>query len=108
MTAKINPIFNCIITNVPGYQAPLYLRGARMVSNMGMTPIYNGVGLLITIFSYAGALTISATSCPKIMPDIDLFVHYVEEALGELEAPWRTKMSRYTLTKTWTLPRNCC
>ena len=57
-----------------------------MVSNMGMTPIYDGVGLLITIFSYAGALTISATSCPEIMPDIDLFVHYVEKALSELEA----------------------
>ena len=85
VTGQINPIFNCVITNVPGPQTPVYLCGARMVANMGMTPIYDGVGLLITIFSYAGTLTVSATSCPEIMPDVDRFVRYVEEALAELE-----------------------
>ena len=85
VTGRINPIFNCVITNVPGPQTPVYLCGARMVANMGMTPIYDGVGLLITIFSYAGTLTISATSCPEIMPDVDRYVQYVEEALAELE-----------------------
>ena len=85
ITKRINPIFNCVITNVPGSQSPLYLHGARMLSTMGMTPIYDGVGLLITVFSYAGAVTITATSCPEIMPDTDVFVGYVEESLGELE-----------------------
>lgn len=86
VTAWINPIFNCIVTNVPGSQAPLYLHGARMVANIGMTPIYDGVGLAITIFSYAGALTISATSCRSLMADIDLFMRDIEDALLELEA----------------------
>lgn len=86
VTAWINPIFNCIITNVPGSQAPLYLQGSQMVANMGMTPIYDGVGLAITIFSYAGALTISATSCRALMPDVDLFLRDMEDALHELEA----------------------
>lgn len=85
ITRRINPIFNCVITNVPGSQAPLYLHGARMLSTMGMTPIYDGVGLLITVFSYAGSVTITATSCPEIMPDTDVFVGFVEEALVELE-----------------------
>jgi hypothetical protein len=85
VTGRINPIFNCVITNVPGAQTPLYLHGATMVANMGMTPIYDGVGLMITIFSYAGALTISATSCREIMPDVARFMDDVEEALVELE-----------------------
>jgi hypothetical protein len=86
VTAWINPIFNCIVTNVPGSQAPLFLHGAQMVANIGMTPIYDGVGLAITIFSYAGALTISATSCRALMADIDLFMRDLEDALLELEA----------------------
>ncbi len=85
VTGHINPIFNCVITNVPGAQAPLYLYGAPMVANMGLTPIYDGVGLMITIFSYMGMLTLSATSCRGLMPDVDLFLRYVEEALAELE-----------------------
>jgi hypothetical protein len=60
---------------------------------MGMTPIYDGVGLLITIFSYAGTLTISATSCPEIMPDVDRFVGYVEESLAELEVAFAPSSS---------------
>ena len=86
VTEVINPIFNCVITNVPGSQAPMYLHGARMLMSVGMTPIYDGVGLLLTIFSYAGVLTVTASSCPEIMPDIDRFVRYVEEALVELES----------------------
>ena len=84
MTEKINPIFNCIITNVPGAQTPLYLHGARMIANLGLTPIYDGVGLAITIFSYAGALTISANTCRTLMPDVALFLRDVEAAVEEL------------------------
>ena len=84
ITEKINPIFNCIITNVPGAQRPLYLHGAQMIANLGLTPIYDGVGLAITIFSYAGALTISANTCRTLMPDVALFLRDVEAAVEEL------------------------
>lgn len=85
VTGRINPIFNCVITNVPGSPVPLYLHGARMIRTLGMTPIYDGVGLLITVFSYAGTVTLTATSCSEIMPDTDLFMGCVEESLAELE-----------------------
>jgi WS/DGAT/MGAT family acyltransferase len=84
VTEKINPIFNCIITNVPGVQTPLYLHGAQMIANLGLTPIYDGVGLAITIFSYAGALTISANTCRTLMPDVALFLRDIEAAVEEL------------------------
>lgn len=85
VTGRINPIFNCVITNVPGSPVSLYLHGARMIRTLGMTPIYDGVGLLITVFSYAGTVTLTATSCSEIMPDTDIFVGYVQESLAELE-----------------------
>ncbi|MEM9850131.1 MAG: wax ester/triacylglycerol synthase family O-acyltransferase, partial [Bacteroidota bacterium] len=81
-----NPIFNLTITNVPGPQFPLYLAGHKLLSIMGMAPIIDGMGLIITIFSYDGHMTISSTSDIKSMPDIDLFSRYIRESANELEA----------------------
>ncbi len=80
-----NPVFNVTITNVPGPQIPLYLNGHKLVSIMGMAPIIDGMGLIITIFSYNGRITISPTSDANTMPDIDVFTKYLLESANELE-----------------------
>jgi WS/DGAT/MGAT family acyltransferase len=81
----IPPPFNVIITNVPGPQKPFYLAGHKLLFNMGMGPIYDGVGLIIPVLSYNSTLTISPTSCAKLMPDIELFCGYIRESVDELE-----------------------
>ncbi|MEL6853412.1 MAG: WS/DGAT domain-containing protein, partial [Bacteroidota bacterium] len=81
-----NPVFNVTITNVPGPQFPLYLNGHKLLSVMGMAPIIDGMGLIITVFSYNGLLTISPTSDANTMPDIDVFTRYLRESANELEA----------------------
>ena len=81
-----NPVFNVVITNVPGPQFPLYINGHKLLSVMGMAPIIDGMGLIITVFSYNGLLTISPTSDAKTMPDIDKFSRYLRESANELEA----------------------
>lgn len=81
-----NPVFNLTITNVPGPQFPLYLAGHKLLSIMGMAPIIDGMGLIITVFSYDGHMTISSTSDMTSMPDIDLFSKYIRESANELEA----------------------
>jgi len=80
------PVFNVTITNVPGPQFPIYMAGSKMLHVMGMAPIIDGMGLIITVLSYDGKLTISPTSCAKTMPDIDKFSRYILEAANELEA----------------------
>lgn len=80
-----NPLFNVVITNVPGPQMDLYIAGHRLLATMGMAPIIDGMGLIITVLSYHGVLSISPTSCPKLMPDIDKFARYLREAANELE-----------------------
>ena len=67
---RMSPIYNCVITNVPGPQVPLYNTGARMVANYGTGPILDGMGLFHAITSYCGDFAISATSCRVIMPDM--------------------------------------
>ena len=79
------PLFNCTITNVPGPQVPLYLTGHRLLALMGMAPIVEGMGLIITIFSYDGVVSISPTSSPQIMPNIDTFTKYIWLTANELE-----------------------
>jgi len=81
-----NPVFNVAITNVPGPKIPLYLNGHKMLSIMGMAPIIDGMGLIITILSYDGLVTISPTSDAKTMPDLDDFTRYLRESANELEA----------------------
>lgn len=81
-----NPVFNLTITNVPGPQFPLYLNGHKLLSIMGMAPIIDGMGLIITVFSYNGLITLSPTSDADTMPDIDVFTRYLRESANELEA----------------------
>ncbi len=81
----IKPPFNVTITNVPGPQNPLYLRGKKILSIFGLTPVLDGFGLIIAAFSYNGLVSITTTSDAKTMPDADKFSRYIREAANELE-----------------------
>ena len=80
-----NPAMNLTITNVPGPQMPLYINKHKVMHLMGMAPIIDGMGLIITVLSYNGSITISPTTCPNSMPDVDLFTQYIREAANTLE-----------------------
>ncbi len=80
------PVFNLVITNVPGPQIPLYMNGKLMLANMGMAPIFDGMGLIIPVLSYNGVLSFSPTTAANIMPDVDLFTKYIRESANTLEA----------------------
>jgi len=80
------PLFNVVITNVPGPQVPLYMAGAKLLTHIGAAPVYDGIGLTIVVFSYAGTLSIGALSCREMMPDMEHFRELLEEALEDLEA----------------------
>ena len=80
-----NPVYNVVITNVPGPQFPMYMYGHKLLSYMGMGPVIDGMGMIITVLSYNGLITISPTSDSNSMPDIDLFSRYILEAANELE-----------------------
>ncbi len=91
LAEKHRPIFNLVITNVPGPQVPLYVAGARLLTHVGAAPLFDGMGLILPIFSYAGQLAIGATSCREVMPDVEVFTGYLGEALDELAAAAETE-----------------
>jgi len=69
MAERGTPSFNCVVTNVPGPQTPLYMSGARLDRLFGMGPISDGVGLIFPVFSYCGGITISICGCRETLPD---------------------------------------
>ncbi len=83
---KNHPIFNVVTTNVPGPQIPLYMDGAKLLSQTATAPIIEGMGLMMVITSYSGTVTIGVTSCREIMPDTDEFLHYLDSSFEELES----------------------
>lgn len=77
---------NCVITNIPGPQVPLYMTGARLVTQFGTGPILDGMGLIMPVFSYGGQITISLTSCREMVPDPAFFADCIQESFEELKA----------------------
>ena len=80
----LKPIFNMVITNVPGSPVPLYLGGAKLLSQSFNAPIYDYTGLTITVTSYMNMLTIGVTTTPEILPDGEAFNRLVRESFAQL------------------------
>jgi diacylglycerol O-acyltransferase len=93
------PPFNVTITNVPGPQNPLYLKGHKVVGIFGLTPVLDGFGLIIAAFSYNGLVSITTTSDAKTMPDADKFSRYIRESANELEVLILAKEKQKTVEK---------
>jgi diacylglycerol O-acyltransferase len=81
------PIWNLVISNVPGPQFPLYCAGARLVANYPVSVITDGMGLNITVMSYCGHLDVGIVADREQMPDVARLTGWLHEALTELMAP---------------------
>ena len=85
----IRPMANVVITNVPGPQVPLYMNGAQLVTQYGLGPVTDAIGLFMPVLSYNGHLTISFASCREMVPDpeylAECFVESFDEMLAEAE-----------------------
>jgi diacylglycerol O-acyltransferase len=82
---QMKPQYNCVITNVPGPQVPLYSNGAKMLSNFGTGPVMDGMGLFHVIGSYCGEFSISATACRQMMPDPDVYRQCLQDSFESLK-----------------------
>lgn len=82
---QMKPMYNCVITNVPGPQVPLYNTGAKMLSNLGTGPVLDSVGLFHVISSYCGEFTISITSCRDLMPDPEFYRQCLQDSFDALK-----------------------
>jgi diacylglycerol O-acyltransferase len=92
-----NPIFNCIVSNVPGPVQPLCLMGANLVYWSGVMPISEGSGgLFFAVSSYCGKLFISPTSSPVIVPDPEFLAQCLRESIAETVHSARQRLAAPT------------
>jgi hypothetical protein len=73
------PLANVVISNVPGPQVPLYAAGAHMLHYWPMSIVEHGLGLNITVLSYAGSMDFGFTTARNVVAD----AHQLSVALGE-------------------------
>ena len=86
LASRMQPLFNTVMTNVPGPQMPLYFAGAKMVSQYGLGIVQDGLGLFHSIVSYDGNLTVCAVSDREMMPDPDVYMDAYRESFAQLKA----------------------
>jgi hypothetical protein len=86
LAAAIPPIANVVISNVPGPQVPLYAAGARMATYWPLSIAEHGLGLNITVMSYAGAMGFGFTTARAAVPEAREFSAALQAALRELVA----------------------
>ena len=99
LAKRLPPIFNTIITNVPGPNFPLYSMGSRMVANFGLGPIAHGLGLFQPVIGYNGQITVSAISCREMMPDPSFYCDCLSESFEDLKKAARKPVKKKQTTK---------
>jgi diacylglycerol O-acyltransferase len=80
---RMRPLYNLVISNVPGPPFPLYLAGAEVEHNYPVSVITDGAGLNITVMSYRGSMDFGVLADREQMSEVWSLL----DALGnELEA----------------------
>ena len=80
------PVYSCVATNVPGSRVPLYFCSAKLVKMLGLGPVFDGMGLINTIYSYVDEIVISFTCDRKMMPDPAVYAQCLYQAFEDLKA----------------------
>jgi diacylglycerol O-acyltransferase / wax synthase len=96
LAATRKPIWNLVVSNVPGPQLPLYMAGAELVANYPVSVITDGMGLNITVMSYRGHLDFGIVADREQMRDVWKLIGWLEESLAELLPPGTEVRPRMT------------
>ncbi len=99
IAGAIPPIANVVISNVPGPQVPLYVAGARMATYWPLSIVEHGLGLNITVMSYAGAMGFGFTTARNAVPNARELTAALLEALDELVARSRPAAAKKTVRR---------
>ena len=83
---RIPQVANVVISNVPGPPLPLYMAGARMLTNYPTSIIVHGMALNITVQSYNTSLDFGLMADAAAMPDVRELAQAITVAFDDLRA----------------------
>jgi WS/DGAT/MGAT family acyltransferase len=84
LAATRTPVWNLVMSNVPGPQFPLYCAGAKLLANYPVSVITDGMGLNITVMSYLGHLDFGIVADREQMRDVWKLIGWLHDSLREL------------------------
>ena len=77
-------LFNLVVTNVPGPQAPLYMLGRKLDALFPMVPLAENQVLGVAIMSYNGQLNFGLNADYDAMPDLEALADELRASIEEL------------------------
>ncbi len=93
-------LFNLLVTNVPGPQFPLYLRGREMKRAFPIAFLPKDHALAVAIMSYNGAINFGLIADHDAIPDLKVITDAIADAIDELDALAREKLAALEPTQT--------
>ena len=83
---RFRPMYNVIVSNVPGPRGLTYFMGASVTGLTPFGPVLLGAGLNMTITTANGRLHFGLISPPELVPDIEAMAAGIPASLNELLA----------------------
>ena len=83
---RIPQVANLVISNVPGPPLPLYMAGAKMMTNYPTSIIVHGLALNITVQSYDKSLDFGLMADAQAMSDVRELADAIAIAFDDLRA----------------------
>lgn len=77
--------FNLCVSNVPGPDHALYLRGSRLLASYPVSIPYHSMALNVTLQSYNNTLGVGFVGCRDTLPHLQRLAVYTGDALAELK-----------------------
>ena len=81
---RLPALANLAISNVPGPPIELYLAGAKLLETYPVSIVTHGLGLNITLQSYAGRLEFGVIADAVALPNAQALARGIERAMKEL------------------------
>jgi diacylglycerol O-acyltransferase / wax synthase len=79
-------LFNVVVTNIPGPQFPLYVKGRELERLYPMVPLAENTALGIAIMSYNGQLNFGLTADYDALADVETLADELRSSIEELAA----------------------
>ena len=78
------PIWNVVVSNVPGPRIPLYYAGAKVEAMYPIGPVHEMCGLNVTLFSYQDTVSIGLNADRDLVPDVELVGSAIVASIEDL------------------------
>ncbi len=83
---RIPQVANLVISNVPGPPVPLYMAGAKMLTNYPTSIVVHGLALNVTVQSYDHSLDFGLMADAQALPDVRELAEAITIAFDDLRA----------------------